>query len=434
MNFDLIAFRLVLAGTMILPFLANIGACLYLAALGPFVAARLRRPEWRAADPALWWMAGYTALALLEVPFKTFPLFDLYGLFTRFAFYFLVYALVRGCAALPDRQIRLCWALVVGGWATTWLGLWQYAGPWLCTFTPRQTFWSWMGFGGLINANLSCNQFSLQAIRLPYEQYPGMMPFYFVDLIMLPQFDGRSRSILMGPTIFGVWLVLLLPLLAQAPLAATRRWVRVLAWVNLAATLVVLILTFTRNAWVCGVAVLALYIALTRRWRLAAWLAGLGAGSAAVLAVAVPAIGKYMAERLVSIPSLTYESNAQRILMWKYTLAQIREHPWLGVSNYGFRLYLPDLWNMGWPHAHNQWLHNAVETGIPLTLFFTALTVWLAWRGLQRWRARDTGEELSGWQAAAWCGVVGFFLLGMVDYTAYEPRNYHVFWLLLALL
>ena len=186
-----------------------------------------------------------------------------------------------------------------------------------------QRFIRW-SLSGLVDLYVACNTFSVQAWRLPFEQFPGLIPYFFVDLIMLPQMDGRARSILMGPTIFGVWLALVLPLIVHATVAARRRWLKIVAALNLAATICVLILTFTRNAWVSGFLAMALYIVLTRRWRLAALLSGLGALSLAALAAARPGIWHLFVERIFSIPSLTYESNAERVYMWQRSLAQIK--------------------------------------------------------------------------------------------------------------
>jgi putative inorganic carbon (HCO3(-)) transporter len=85
-----------------------------------------------------------------------------------------------------------------------------------------------------------------------------------------------------------------------------------------------------------------------------------------------------LGNRVRSIVDFGETSNAQRLEIWRASLASIRERPFLGVGIGNFPVVLdqhPTLARAG-SSAHNIWLHVAAEIGLPALAFFAGL--WLA--------------------------------------------------------
>ncbi len=85
-----------------------------------------------------------------------------------------------------------------------------------------------------------------------------------------------------------------------------------------------------------------------------------------------------LGERIRSIIDFGETSNAQRIVIWKQSIASIVRHPLLGVGIGNFPVILGQklfLAKAG-SSAHNIYLHIAAEMGIPALL----IALWLLWR------------------------------------------------------
>lgn len=160
----------------------------------------------------------------------------------------------------------------------------------------------------------------------------------------------------------------------------------------LAAAVNVLFMTQSRTGYVL-LGVLATY----EGWRLLRWRGrtlGLAA-AAAVVATLVLIPGPFQ-QRLGlapdgQAPSLASQyaraSNAERLELYRTSLAIIREHPFLGVGTGGFpKAYADKSGNAGGAagrNPHNEYLHIAVQIGLPGLLVLLCL-FWAHWRGAPR--------------------------------------------------
>jgi O-antigen ligase len=113
-----------------------------------------------------------------------------------------------------------------------------------------------------------------------------------------------------------------------------------------------------------------------------------------------------------------------RKMIWKNTLAMIKEHPFFGVGPGNFGLEYPhhrepgDFY--GERHAHNDLMQLAAEGGIPVAL----LALFILAKAFIIWRAKYRQEE-SRFRKRASIGIVfgmlGFLLQDQVDFHFYIP-------------
>ncbi len=198
-----------------------------------------------------------------------------------------------------------------------------------------------------------------------------------------------------GYNTLGTTLALGLPLLLG--LAVNQRgWRLLFLSVGVVLTVIGLVLTFARGAWLGGLAGLAVFLACvpraTRPLLLALLVAVLLAGGIGLTGTA-PAVE----QRAASISDVV--ANRDRFAMWKSALQIFRDHPLVGTGLGTFTLVypryrLPDDWELvpSRPFAHNIFLTMAAEGGLFGFLSFTGLTAAALWGGL-RWIRQASGAE-----------------------------------------
>lgn len=174
-------------------------------------------------------------------------------------------------------------------------------------------------------------------------------------------------------------------------------------------SLVTLILTQTRGAWLgwlAGAAVLA----LVRKPKAAPWLA------AAVLLVLIVS-PTALFSRVSSVASLRPDSNFDRIKMIEGGVAMIRDHPVFGTgpgtTKDNYVLYRSrDALRFRTPHLHNNVIQIWSERGIMTLAGYLMLVGFLLWRFHRL--ARGEGES---WYAQTGLAiVVGITVAGLFEY------------------
>jgi O-antigen ligase len=247
----------------------------------------------------------------------------------------------------------------------------------------------------------------------------------------------RATSVYGNPNNLGLYLGRVWPLAAALALAARRQPMRrfnalgdgVCALVCLGGILV----SLSRGAWVgAGAALVVLALPAVQRWLRSRTLAGVLVGSAALVLVGALIFG------LRGGPA--GGSATVRLLLWRESLALVRQHP-LGVGldqffyyhhpAYGRSLIDPALANTQERDArqpHNLILELWLNLGPLGLLAFVSLLV----RGLWRARAPTSASE----QALAHgtlAALVAALAHGTVDAFYFWPDLAIAFWLLLAL-
>ncbi len=233
----------------------------------------------------------------------------------------------------------------------------------------------------------------------------------------------------------GTTLALGLPLLLG--LAVRRRgWSRVLLGGGVAVTAVGLALTFSRGAWLGGLAGLIVLLGTgprTARPLMLVMILIVLVGGWIGLSGTVAALE----ERAESILDVT--ANRDRIAMWKAALQIFRDHPLVGTGLGTFSLVypryrLPDDREPvpTRPFAHNLFLNLAAEGGLFGALSFAGLTAVALWWGMRWMRQAPEDERVTA--ASAVAALVAVLVHEQVDGTV---MRFHIglgMWMLLGLI
>lgn len=209
---------------------------------------------------------------------------------------------------------------------------------------------------------------------------------------------------------------------------AGRRWGAAAAVL----TLLAIVFSTARGAWLAAVATVGALATVARRPTAAALLGGLALLAAAVL-LASP-------DRRAEVEGMFGLSgaNAPRVAIYRANLDIVHDHPLLGL---GFGRYATAAapYYDAHPaadrrsHAHSNYLQLAAEAGLAgLGAFVLVLAA-----GLRLgWRAQAYAADAEAWAAAAgaWAALVGFAVGGLTQYTFGDNEVAVAFWFALGLL
>ena len=141
-----------------------------------------------------------------------------------------------------------------------------------------------------------------------------------------------------------------------------------------------LYLTYSRGAWLLGVPLSILFIALVRKGK-TLW--GVAGALALILASVIPAAST---QRVANLFSMEGGTSGLRLKLWQGTLNMIRDHPIFGVGldnflyAYRTRYILPDAWEEpNLSHPHNIILDYWTRLGL-LGLVTLAVQAWAFFR------------------------------------------------------
>lgn len=134
-----------------------------------------------------------------------------------------------------------------------------------------------------------------------------------------------------------------------------------------------IVATQGRSAWLGVIMILILTSILFYRKHFVK-IAGTGAALFLIIILVLPDIR----DRFMNIFLVTNKFNLGRISLWQSSVLMIRDHPWLGIGPGLFEqtldLYRVEGFYNATSHAHNDYLHVAVQSGLP------SLAVWaLIW-------------------------------------------------------
>lgn len=230
------------------------------------------------------------------------------------------------------------------------------------------------------------------------------------------------------------WLVSVLPLFLLLSLRARPRSLARAGIVMLAAgCLAAGFLTLNRVFGLAAAAEIIVFSLLTiRSWRTSrrsAWMIGIGVLAIGLALASIPLATE--TRIALSAPGTDlgeFLSGDPRPELWRFALAQIAEHPWLGngLGKWTSRaLFADEFHDVLRLHAHNVFLNRALETGLPGLAAFVILmaSVVVAFLRMVRSgepRAVDTG-------AAGLALVVGVLLKNLTD-DFFVGQNALLFW------
>lgn len=222
------------------------------------------------------------------------------------------------------------------------------------------------------------------------------------------------------------------------------KWLRSLAGVAFVISMVVLILSWTRGAWLAMACAMLLFVwgcPRMRRPALAMLLTGL-------LLFGVAMAGSAgMRDRLLSIGNLQYSTNMERLLMWQSAAQIMADYPIVGIGQHQFGLayntkYISPLARerapegrpeKGHGHPHSNVMQQAAEGGLVGLFAFFLLhgyflrLLWQAYR-------REKGQMDLSYGLIGLLIFVSIQLEGLTDTTLNQADIGREYWFLLGVM
>ncbi len=237
----------------------------------------------------------------------------------------------------------------------------------------------------------------------------------------------RAFSTYGNPDFLGGFLIFAVSVALGLALLEQRSAYRMMYWLGFALNGVVLIVTFTRGAWIGGF--IALVILAVAAWRQRAAMKRVDwvpAGASIIVAIAI--IWRSMSSssevlnfgrRIASIFEFSGGSGQTRTQIWQAALTSIKHRPVQGWGADTFRLAFTKYksaeyvqikgGSSGADNAHNYILHLASGTGIPGALLFCGV---FAWAGVRSFRTifMRSGHTVDLVLAAFWAAAAGYLV------------------------
>ena len=255
-------------------------------------------------------------------------------------------------------------------------------------------------------------------------QYLGWDP---VSWGPLPFEANRAFSTYGNPDLLGGFLIFSVTVALGLALFEARLWWRLAYWAGFGLNGLVLIVAFTRGAWIGGAVALAVLGVAAWRQRVRLFrIDWLPAGAS--LLVGIAAIVRSLSssnevmnfgKRLASIFEFRGGSGQTRTEIWQAAFAAIEERPVLGWGADTFRLIFPKFKPVEYvrdaggqsvaDNAHDYPLQLASGVGIPGMLLFYGVFVWAGVRSA-RTVFKRTGDPARILVAAFWAAAAGYLV------------------------
>lgn len=263
-----------------------------------------------------------------------------------------------------------------------------------------------------------------------YQNFTGNISAEWIDTEMFDSIAGRVVSTFENPNMLGLYLILLLPIIAAGFVGEKKWWNKPGHIIAFAAGAACLIYTWARGAWLGFIFATVVFLLMWNRRTMGVLLAGIVA-----LPVLVPFLPESIVSRFSSIGNLTDTSTNYRVYIWRGSVNMLSDY-WLtgiGVGGEAFNRIYPYYSFAGIekaPHAHNLFLQLFIEVGVFGFALFVAVLICLFQSGFTlAKRGEDKTVRLIG--CGALCGTLAALVQGMTDYVWYNYRVFFIFWLVI---
>lgn len=261
--------------------------------------------------------------------------------------------------------------------------------------------------------------------------YDGtMVTSGWVDSTYFPTIKTRAFSTLYNPNILASFLVTSLALCFGGIFSKVRVSVQMALVLLAFISLLCLLFTFSRTAWVSLLAV-ALAVCAFYSYRILYTL------------VPVAFFGIFLAkdmlmERFLSVFQSADTSSLLRFALWESTFAMIRDNPLTGIGwgayrfvypHYDFFINNPDVIIY---HAHNMYFNIAAELGIPGLLIFMLLLLVHFYFAFNVMKSK-TSVGKKALAIGLCCSFIGIIVGGITDHTLFNMELASIYWLICAL-
>ncbi|MBR0290350.1 MAG: O-antigen ligase family protein [Selenomonadaceae bacterium] len=270
-----------------------------------------------------------------------------------------------------------------------------------------------------------------------------LLAFLINDVAGIYQYVVKGEPRAFGfnhtPTFYGSFMLMQIPLLiyvAQLEILPTL-WKRLAAF-TAGLSLICLVLSMTRGAWLAFIMVVVVFVVLEKRFRrlTAKICAGL-----AILFLIVALASPQIQERLSTMTSTKFQSNTERVLMWKAAAEIFYDYPISGVGQKmyvnAYNKYYIDrgareragvIGEEGHTHPHNNLLQRASEGGLIGLASFIGLYAYFFWKFFTQYKR----EKIFAFDAGMAANLIlaGLQLEGLTDTNMNQVPIMREFWLL----
>ena len=276
-----------------------------------------------------------------------------------------------------------------------------------------------------------CGVLIVSLVALLINDAAGIYQYFFAGE---PRAFGFSHT----PTFYGSFMLIQFPLMIFiSQLKFLPPLWRGLSVFGAGLSLICLVLSMTRGAWLAFVAVAVLFVVLEKEYRLLA--AKICAGLAVVFLI-VALLSPKIQDRLSTMVSTNFQSNTERVLMWQSAAEIFKDYPICGV---GQKMFLeayngqyisdearerPGEIGRGHTHPHNNLLHRASEGGIVGLGAFVGLYAYFFWKFYTQFRREKNIPFGAGMTALLI--LAGLQLEGLTDTNMNQVPIMREFWLL----
>ncbi|MBR6713682.1 MAG: O-antigen ligase family protein [Selenomonadaceae bacterium] len=270
----------------------------------------------------------------------------------------------------------------------------------------------------------------------------SMAAFLINDAVGIYQYfvagEPRAYGLNHTPTFFGSFMLMQIPLLifiAQLEILSPL-WRRLAIFVA-GLSLICLVLSMTRGSWLAFVLVVLIFVALEKRWRILT--AKIFAGLAVVFLI-VALFSPKIQDRLTTLTNVKFQSNTERVLMWKAAGEIFYDYPIYGVGQKMFFKAYNGYYithesrersgrgMRGHTHPHSNILHRASEGGLIGLAAFVGLYVYFFWKFFTQFRREK--QFAFGAGMTALLILAGLQLEGLTDTNMNQVPIMREFWLL----
>lgn len=250
----------------------------------------------------------------------------------------------------------------------------------------------------------------------------------WVDTSKFGYIEGRATSLFDNPNVLAMYLIMTFPLLlAKASDASTKKG-RFIGAFSVLATVLCIIFTWSRGAWLALIASTLLYLIIRSRKTLSAII---------VFLLTLPAISFIIPLgirlRFSSIGDITDSSTYYRVYTWRGSINAIKENLFSGYGYGGsaFAEIYPQYAYAGMEgaeHSHSLFLQILFGVGIFGLLIFAVFLFLFAQKNFEHIK-NGSEKNIQKMSSAAFCSVIAALVMGLFDNIWYNYRILFLFWI-----
>lgn len=242
------------------------------------------------------------------------------------------------------------------------------------------------------------------------------------------QGDGRARAFSSHPMIFAGYAIQIIPFFFFIREVEIKT--KFLYTVLVILTMIALVFNGTRGAWIAIIITFLSYLIMhIRRNQKTVLICSLLFCLFGFIFWQIP----FLNSRAMSISDMSYQSNSERMLIWKSAQQMFFDHPIVGVGlghfeNFYLTSYISPLAKEQVGHAHNNFLHMLAETGF---IGFTGFVVMFAYILYHNYLKYSRAGDI--WNGALFFVTLALLLQGLTEFNFGDSAVIRMYWFMVGL-